>query len=201
LPQGWGSIAHEPAENACSHDGQNHARPHAAWHNEEQTAVHYLTITELAPLIRERKLAPLDVTRALLDRIAALDDRLKAYATVTADLALQQAAQAQQEIAAGIYRGPLHGVPVAVTDLCDTAGIRTMGGCGAMADRVPLHDATVVTRLRDAGAVLLGKLNLTEGAMAGYHPDFAVPENPWKTAHWPGVSSSGSAAATAVGLA
>ncbi len=163
--------------------------------------MHYLTITELAPLIRARKLAPLDVTRAMLDRIAALDGRLKAYATVTAELAMRQAARAQQEIADGYYRGPLHGVPVAVKDLCDTAGIRTMGGTGVHAERVPRHDATVVTRLREAGAVLLGKLNLTEGAMAGYHPDFAVPENPWKPSHWAGVSSSGSGAATAVGLA
>jgi len=169
-------------------------------HYKEQP-VHYLTIAQLAPLIRERKLTPVDVTRAQLDRIEALDGRLKAYATVTADLALQQAARAQDEIARGLYRGPLHGVPVAVKDLCDTAGIRTMGGTGVLANRVPEHDATVVARLCAAGAVLLGKLNLTEGAMAGYHPDFAVPENPWKTSHWAGVSSSGSAAATAAGLA
>ena len=163
--------------------------------------MHEMTIAELAPLIRQRKLTPLDVTRALLDRIEALDGRLKAYATVTAELALRQAAQAQEEIARGHYRGPLHGVPVAVKDLCDTAGIRTMGGTGVFADRVPPHDATVVARLREAGAVLLGKLNLTEGAMAGYHPDFAVPENPWRPSHWAGVSSSGCGAATAAGLA
>lgn len=163
--------------------------------------MHYMTIAELAPQIRQRRLAPLDITRAQLDRIEALDGRLKAYATVTAELALQQAAQAQQEIAHGHYRGPLHGVPVAVKDLCDTAGIRTMGGTGVFAGRVPQQDATVVTRLREAGAVLLGKLNLTEGAMAGYHPDFAVPENPWKPSHWAGVSSSGCGAATAAGLA
>lgn len=163
--------------------------------------MHYLTIHELAPLISARKLSPVDVTRAQLDRIAACDGRLKAYATVTAELALQQATQAQREIAGGLYRGPLHGVPVAVKDLCDTAGIRTMGGSAVFADRVPEHDATVVTRLREAGAVLLGKLNLTEGAMAGYHPDFAVPENPWKPSHWAGVSSSGCGAATAAGLA
>ncbi len=163
--------------------------------------MHYLTITELAPLIRERKVAPLDVTRAQLDRIAAIDGRLKAYATVTAELALQQAAQAQAEIARGHYRGPLHGVPVAVKDLCNTRGVRTMGGSRVWADHVPNHDATVVERLREAGAVLLGKLNLTEGAMAGYHPDFDVPENPWKPSHWAGVSSSGSAVATAAGLA
>jgi len=163
--------------------------------------VHTMTIAELAPLIRERKLTPLDVTRAQLDRIEKLDGRLKAFATVTAELALQQAAQAQEEIARGHYRGPLHGVPVAVKDLCDTAGIRTMGGTAVFADRVPLHDATVVARLREAGAVLLGKLNLTEGAMAGYHPDFAVPENPWRPSYWAGVSSSGCGAATAAGLA
>jgi len=163
--------------------------------------MHYLTITELAPMLRTRKIDPVELAQAQLDRIDALDGRLKAFATVTVDLALQQARQAHKEIASGHYRGPLHGVPVAVKDLCHTRGIRTMGGTGVFANHVPDHDATVVERLRDAGAVLLGKLNLTDGAMAGYHPDFAVPENPWKPSHWAGVSSSGSAVASAAGLA
>lgn len=163
--------------------------------------MHYLTIAELAPLIRSRKIDPVELAQAQLDRIETLDGRLKAFATVTVELALQQARQARQEIAGGHYRGPLHGVPVAVKDLCHTRGIRTMGGSGVFAKQVSDHDATVVERLRDAGAVLLGKLNLTDGAMAGYHPDFAVPENPWKPSHWAGVSSSGSAVATAAGLA
>ena len=166
-----------------------------------QRAVHYLTIAELAPLLQSRALSPVAVTQMLLERIASLDGRLMAYASVTSELAMQQAHAAQREIADGTYRGPLHGVPVAVKDLCFTKGLLTMGGSAALADHVPADDATVVSRLRAAGAVLLGKLNLTEGAMAGYHPALPIPENPWKAGHWAGASSSGSAAATAAGLA
>jgi amidase len=160
-----------------------------------------MTITELAPLLQSGALSPVALTRAMLDRIDALDGRLRCFATVTAELAQQQAAQAEREIQAGHYRGALHGVPIAVKDLCCTRGIRTMGGTGVLADHVPEFDATVIQRLQAAGAVLLGKLNLTDGAMAGYHPQFAIPENPWKAAHWSGVSSSGSGAAVAAGLA
>lgn len=160
-----------------------------------------MTIADLAPLIRSGAVSPLELTRSMLARIDRLDGRLKSYATVTADLALEQAARAHAEIAGGRYRGPLHGVPLAVKDLCFTRGVRTMGGCAILAQHVPDFDATVVVRLREAGAVLLGKLNLTEGAMAGYHPAFAIPENPWRASHWSGVSSSGSGAATAAALA
>jgi amidase len=114
---------------------------------------------------------------------------------------MQQAKAAESEIAKGRYRGPLHGVPVAVKDLCFTSGVRTMGGSAVMADHIPAFDATVVQRFDQAGAVLLGKLNLTEGAMGGYNPKLRVPENPWRESHWPGASSSGSGAATAAGLA
>ena len=100
---------------------------------------------------------------------------------------------AEREIAAGKYRGPLHGVPIAVKDLCYTKGIRTMGGTAVRKDFVPDVDATVVSKLRDAGAVLLGKLNLSEGATAGYNPALDVPLNPWNPDRWPGMSSSGSA--------
>jgi amidase len=163
--------------------------------------LHYQSISGLSRRIAARELSPVEVTRVLLERISILDPRLKSFATVTADLAMEQAHHAENEIQAGHYRGPLHGVPVAVKDLCRTRGVRTMGGCAVLSTYVPDFDATVVRRLREAGAVLLGKLNLTEGAMAGYHPDFAVPENPWKASHWSGVSSSGSGAATAAGLA
>ena len=107
---------------------------------------------------------------------------------------------AEQDICAGTYRGPLHGVPVAVKDLCFTTGVRTMGGTKVLVDHVPAFDATVVARLHAAGAVLLGKLNLTEGAMGGYHPDFAIPVNPWHAERYAGASSSGSGVATAAGL-
>lgn len=163
--------------------------------------VHYLTITELAPLIRSGEVSPFELTEALLARIEKLDPKLRAYATVTADLAMDQARKAESEIADGNYRGELHGIPIAVKDLCYTRDTRTMGGSAVFADFVPEFDSTVVKRLADAGAVLLGKLNMTEGAMGGYNPALQYPENPWKRSHWPGASSSGSGAATAAGLA
>ena len=165
-----------------------------------KTPLHFASLLDTARLIESRQLSPVDLTRRMLDRIDALDGRLKSYATVMADHALEAARQAEREIASGRHRGPLHGMPIAVKDLCFTAGTRTTGGSGVFKDFVPAQDGTVVTRLRHAGAVLLGKLNLTEGAMAGYHPDFAVPVNPWNPDYWSGVSSSGSGVATAAGL-
>ena len=163
--------------------------------------LHYLTIAALAAEIEACRLSPVDVAQHMLDRIEALDGKLNAYAAVMADSAMAEARLAESEIAAGRYRGKLHGVPVAVKDLCYTKGVATKGGLKVLADFVPDFDATVVERFRAAGAVILGKLNLTEGAMAGYNPDFPVPENPWRNGHWAGASSSGSCAATAAGLA
>ena len=160
----------------------------------------YVTIEELAPQVESGELSPLDLTQAQLARIGALDSQLKSYATTMAESALAEAQRMQDEIAAGQYRGPLHGIPVAVKDLCYTAGVRTMGGTQVLEHFVPDVDSTVVTRLRDAGAVLLGKLNLTEGAMAGYNRARQVPVNPWAADRWTGVSSSGSGVATAAGL-
>ena len=163
--------------------------------------LHFKTIAEVAPLIREGKLSAADLAETQIERIERLDGRLKAYATAMFEHAREQARAADAEIAAGRYRGAMHGVPVAVKDLCDTAGVPTMGGCAVFADHVPAFDATVVAKLSEAGAVLLGKLNLTEGAMGGYNPKFDVPENPWKKGHYAGASSSGSGCATAAGLA
>jgi amidase len=163
--------------------------------------MHYKTISELAPLIESGELSPVEITQAQLDRISVLDPKLKAYATVTAELALDQAKVAEREIRDGKYRGKLHGIPIAVKDLCDTAGIRTMGGSAVFENNVPDQDSTVVSKLRDAGAVSLGKLNMTEGAMGGYNPKLQIPENPWRESHWAGASSSGSGSATAAGLA
>ena len=160
----------------------------------------YATIEELAPRIASGELSPVALTQAQLDRIEAHDGRLKSYATVMADSALAEAQQAADEIAAGNYRGPLHGIPIAVKDLCYTTGVRTMGGTKVLEDLVPDFDSTVVARFKDAGAVMLGKLNLTEGAMAGYNRARQVPVNPWDAGRWAGVSSSGSAVATAAGL-
>jgi amidase len=162
------------------------------------TDLHYATLLEAAAALRSREISPVALTRALLDRIARLEPSLHAYATVTPERALAQAAEA--EIAAGHYRGPLHGVPIAVKDICDTAGVVTAAGMAILRDRVPTGDATVVTRLTQAGAVLLGKLQLTEGAFVTHHPSVTPPRNPWQGDHYAGASSSGSGVATAAGL-
>jgi len=162
--------------------------------------LHYATLLEAASAIRSRKVSPVELIRAMLDRIAKLNPLLHAYATVTPELALRQAMAAEAEIAAGIYRGPLHGMPIAVKDLCYTAGVVTAAGMKVYADHVPGYDATVVKRLSDAGAVLLGKLQLTEGAFVSHHPMVTPPCNPWNADYYAGASSSGSGVATAAGL-
>ena len=162
--------------------------------------LHFLTLADVARRIAARELSPVDLTQRLLDRIHTIDPTLTSFATVMHDQALADARAATLEIQAGRYRGPLHGVPLAVKDLCYTKGVRTMGGSAVLKDFVPDFDGTVVSRLRDAGAVLLGKLNLTEGACAGYSPAMGVPRNPWNTDYWPGLSSSGSGVALAAGL-
>ncbi len=162
--------------------------------------LHYETILEVSDALRQRKISPVELTRAMLDRIASLDPSLHAYALVTPDLAIEQARRAEAEIAQGNYRGRLHGVPIAVKDLCYTANIPTAAGMTVHAGFKPDHDATVVRRLADAGAVLLGKLQLTEGAFSEHHPTIEAPRNPWNAAHWSGASSSGSGVATAAGL-
>ena len=163
------------------------------------TPLHYQTITEVAGQIQAKELSPVELTRAILDRIQALDGQLKSYATVMADQAMASAQAAEAEIAAGRYLGGLHGVPIAVKDLCFTKGVATMGGARVLRDHVPDFDGTVVQKLNAAGAVILGKLNLTEGAMAGYNPEFQIPVNPWNPELWSGASSSGPGVSTAAG--
>ncbi|RLA45871.1 MAG: Asp-tRNA(Asn)/Glu-tRNA(Gln) amidotransferase GatCAB subunit A [Gammaproteobacteria bacterium] len=163
--------------------------------------LHYLTITQASELIHSGKISATELTQHILDRISHLDPEIKSYATVMREEALAAAHRADQELASGKDRGPLHGIPVAVKDLCFTKNAPTKGGMAVFADHVPDYDATVVTRLAEAGAILIGKLNLTEGAMIGYHHDFAIPANPWALDRWAGASSSGSGAATAAGLA
>lgn len=164
---------------------------------------HFLSIGQASRLIQRRALSPVELTRACLDRIAAVDDQLHAYITVTADRALDQARQAEAEIAAGNWKGPLHGIPVALKDIYCTAGIRTTCHSRTRADHVPDFDATTVTKLYDHGAILLGKLATHEFAHGG--PSFDLPwpaaRNPWKLEHATGGSSSGSGAAVAAGLA
>jgi amidase len=160
----------------------------------------FLDLVDVGRRIRLGQLSSVEVTQGVLDRIARLDGRLKSYATLTGDLALLEAKQADIEIARGSIRGPLHGVPIAVKDLCHTKGIATSAGMAIHKHYRPDKDATVVARLRAAGAVLLGKLQLTEGAFGQHHPSIDAPVNPWSVAHWTGVSSSGSGVATAAGL-
>lgn len=166
----------------------------------DASGLHYASLVDVAARLRRREISPVELTRAQLERIDRLEPGRRAYALVLREQALQQARRAEADIQAGNYRGPLHGVPIAVKDLMFTAGVPTRGGSGALADHVPDYDGTVVRRLAAAGAVLLGKLNTTEGAMTGYHPDFEVPRNPWGDDLFPGFSSSGSGVATAAGL-
>ena len=162
--------------------------------------LHFKTITEVSALIKEKHISPVEITTTILDRIDKLDSHLKSYATVMADHAMMAAEKAEAEITSGVYRGPLHGVPIAVKDLCFTKGAHTMGGTQVLAEHVPDFDSTVVAKLESDGAVLLGKLNLTEGAMGGYNPKFQIPINPWNAERFAGASSSGSGVATAAGL-
>ena len=163
--------------------------------------LHLLTIADAARLVESRSLSPLELTRAYLDRIGRLNDRLGAYISVMADSALAQAAKAESDIANGDYRGKLHGIPVAVKDIIYTKGVLTSAGSRVLADHVPDYDSTIVERLAAAGSVLLGKLNLSEFAIGGTiaHP-YGTPRNPWNTDTSAGGSSSGSAVAVAGGL-
>src|SRR5580658_5233597 len=123
-----------------------------------------LSLTEAARLVQQRKLSPVELTQACLDRIDKLDPGLNAFTAVSAEAALSSARDAEGEISRGAWRGPLHGMPVALKDLIDTAGVRTTAASAVFKERVPLQDAEVVRRLKAAGAVLLGKLNMHEFA-------------------------------------
>ena len=162
----------------------------------------FLTIAEAARLIEQKRLSPVELTTALIRRTEALDPQLNAYLLLTAERALDQARQAEREIMAGRYRGPMHGVPFALKDIYSTAGIRTTGHSRICLDTVPSADATTVRKLYEAGAVLTGKLATHEFAHGG--PSFDLPwppaRNPWNREHFTGGSSSGSGAAVAAGL-
>ena len=161
----------------------------------------FLTASELSGLIQSRQVSPVEAAEAYFDRIAEVDSRLNAYITVTRDQALAEARRAEQEIAQGVHKGPLHGVPVAVKDQFNTAGVLTTGGSKVLRDFVPDEDATVIAKLKNAGAVLLGKLNMSEFAMAEiYDHPYGTPRNPWNLERNPGTSSSGLGAATAAFL-
>lgn len=163
-------------------------------------ALHYLELAQVASLIRQREISSRELTTLQLERIAALDGKLHCYEQVTADSALAQADAADAAMAAGRPCGPLHGVPIAVKDLCQVAGLPTGAGMALPDPQRAADDATVVQRLKQAGCVLLGTLQLTEGAYSDHHPSITAPRNPWNAAYWSGISSSGSAVATAAGL-
>jgi aspartyl-tRNA(Asn)/glutamyl-tRNA(Gln) amidotransferase subunit A len=161
-----------------------------------------LTIDEAGKQIAARRLSPVDLTRAYLARIETFNPRLNAYITVLAEQALAQARALEAELAAGRSRGPLHGIPIALKDNIDTAGVRTTAASAVFADRVPSEDATVVRRLRDAGVVILGKLNMQEFAYGGTSAvsHFGAVRNPWNVDYSPGGSSGGSASAVSARL-
>jgi aspartyl-tRNA(Asn)/glutamyl-tRNA(Gln) amidotransferase subunit A len=160
------------------------------------------SIVETSELLRKGKLSPVELTKKCLAQIEKLNPTLNAFITVTAELALTQARAAEAEILRGRWRGPLHGIPLAVKDLIDTAGIRTTAASAVFKDRVPAEDADVVRRLKNAGAVLLGKQNLHECAYGGSSmiSYYGEVHNPWDPARIAGGSSGGSAASVAAGL-
>ena len=161
-----------------------------------------VTLSEASELVRTRKISPKELTTACLERIQRLNPTVNAFITVTAEQATADAQRAEAEIMKGRWRGPLHGIPVGLKDLFDTAGVRTTGGSGQFAERVPVEDADVVQRLKAAGAVILGKQNLHElglgATSAASH--FGPVRNPWNREYVAGGSSGGSAAAVAASL-
>jgi aspartyl-tRNA(Asn)/glutamyl-tRNA(Gln) amidotransferase subunit A len=161
-----------------------------------------LTLAEAMALLRRKTVSPVELAQACIARIERLNPALNAFITVTAEQALQQAREAEAEIQQGRWRGPLHGMPLALKDLIDTAGIRTTAASAVFKDRIPTEDAEVVRRLKAAGAVLLGKLNMHEFAYGGTSvPSYYGPvHNPWNPGRIAGGSSGGSAAAVAAGL-
>ena len=157
----------------------------------------FLSATELAGLIEKREVSPVEAVEAYLDRIDQVDGKLNSYITVCRDEALQAARESEQALVRGEYRGAMHGIPVAVKDQLHTRGIRTTGGSPIFKDFVPEEDATPVARLKAAGAILLGKLNMTEFATSAHDHRFGPARNPWDLERHCGVSSSGSGSATA----
>jgi aspartyl-tRNA(Asn)/glutamyl-tRNA(Gln) amidotransferase subunit A len=162
----------------------------------------FLSLTEVSDLLRSRKASPIELTQACLTRIERLNPRLNAFITVTASQALAEAKAAEADIMKGAWRSALHGVPIALKDLIDTAGVRTTAASAVFADRIPKEDAEVVRRLKAAGAVMLGKLNMHEFAYgdSSAQSHFGPARNPWNPDRVPGGSSGGSAAAVAAGL-
>jgi aspartyl-tRNA(Asn)/glutamyl-tRNA(Gln) amidotransferase subunit A len=161
-----------------------------------------LTISEIAPLIKKKQISPLELTRRYLDRIKTLNPVLNAYLAMTEEGAVAAARKAEREITKGNYRGPLHGIPFSIKDNIAVKGVTTTAGSKILSDWVPDFDATVVERLKEAGAVILGKTNMHEWAKGSnsINPFYGTSRNPWDTTRVPGGSSGGSAVAVAAGL-
>ncbi|MBV8611195.1 MAG: amidase, partial [Singulisphaera sp.] len=161
-----------------------------------------MSLAEASDLVHRKKLSPVELTKACLARIERLNPALNCFIRVTAGSALAQAREAENEIQRGTWRGPLHGIPIALKDLFDTAGVKTTAGSAVFKDRIPTDDAEVVRKLKEAGAVLLGKTNLVEFGYGGNSAVsyFGAVNNPWDLSYITGGSSSGSAAAVAAGL-
>ncbi len=161
-----------------------------------------LDLAEAAAKIRARELSPVEVTQACLDRISEVDGKLNSFITVVAESALEQARAAEAAISRGEWLGPVHGIPIALKDNIDTAGIKTTAASAVFADRVPQKDAAVVTKLKSAGAVILGKLNMHEfgGGTTSAISNYGPVRNPWNLEHIAGGSSGGNGAAVAAGL-
>ncbi|MBI5840871.1 MAG: amidase [Chloroflexi bacterium] len=164
--------------------------------------VYYFSIAEISDLIRQRQVSPVEVVELCLERIEALNPKINAFITVLADQAHEQAKIAETEIKAGRWRGPLHGIPVGIKDFYDTAGIRTTAAFEYFKDRIPVNDALGVARLKEAGAIILGKMNMHQlgAGTTGLDSCFGPVRNPWNAEYIPGGSSSGSAAAVASGM-
>ena len=162
----------------------------------KSTELNYLPISGLSRLIASGEISPVEVTRAALDRIDALRDFDNAFTEVFEETALEAARTAESEIADGRYRGSLHGIPVALKDLCDVEGTVTTAGSTVLGDQPAESDCELAVRLRATGAVIIGKTNLHEFAYGGtgVNPHFGTPPNPWGMDRIPGGSSSGSAA-------
>ena len=165
-----------------------------------KSEIPFFSASQLSELIKNRTTSPVEVVEAYLERIDKLDSKLYAYLTVCRDEALQAARESEQALAKGEYRGPLHGVPFAVKDQLNTSGIRTTSGTPFFKDFVPEEDATVIAKLKSAGAILLGKLNMTEFGTTGLSHAFNTARNPWDLERYTGGSSSGSGGATAAFL-
>lgn len=167
------------------------------------TEVYTLTATELSPLIESRRISPVEVMESVCSRIEKMEPRINAYITLTPELAMQQAKNAENLIMKGYHQGPLHGIPIGMKDNIYTKGIRTTGGSAILEEFVPDHDATVMKKLLCAGGAMTGKLNMHEfgGGITNTNPAYGNTRNPWNEQYMPGGSSGGSGAALAAGMA